>query len=197
MAIPVGLRRVADRLFYLAGGYKYAMAGEGVCFMHCPPGIAMRPRDTGWFAAFGALSGGSGDAVAYGANGTRFIGATFDPTGLYRLAAVFDWMDEIGLTVGAIHDHALALQEIFRAEVTRARVRPLCAARLVTPVTADGARGNFLTFELDGAQAVHDRLARAEIVTDVRGNRIRFGFGCYQSADEIAPAVAAIAAALG
>ena len=29
----------------------------------------------------------------------RFMGATFDPSGLYRLAAVFDWMDEIGLTV--------------------------------------------------------------------------------------------------
>jgi kynureninase len=50
---------------------------------------------------------------------------------------------------------------------------------------------------LPSAQALHDRLARANIVTDVRGERIRFGFGCYHAAEEIAPAVAAIAQAIG
>ena len=29
MALPTDLQRVAPRVFYLAGGYKYAMAGEG------------------------------------------------------------------------------------------------------------------------------------------------------------------------
>src|SRR5262249_58050923 len=99
LALPYALAGHADRAFYLAGGYKYAMAGEGVCFMHCPGGFAMRPRDTGWFAAFGALERGGSASVAYAKDGTRFMGATFDPTGLYRLAAVFDWMKAIGLTV--------------------------------------------------------------------------------------------------
>jgi kynureninase len=124
------------------------------------------------------------------------MGATFDPTGLYRQAAVFDWMDEIGLTVGAIHDHVLTLQDLFLAAVARAKVRPLADARLVTPIAVGMGRGHFLTFELPGAQALHDRLARANIVTDVRGERIRFGFGCYHTADEIEAAVAAIARAV-
>jgi len=47
MALPTVLAASADRAFYIAGGYKYAMAGEGICFMHCPGGFAMRPRDTG------------------------------------------------------------------------------------------------------------------------------------------------------
>lgn len=196
MALPTSLAQSAERAFCLAGGYKYAMAGEGVCFMHCPAGLAMRPRDTGWFAAFGALSAG-GAGVGYGPDGSRFMGATFDPTGLYRLAAVFDWVDEIGLTVEAIHQHVLALQELFVAEFARAKIKPLCDARLVTPVAAGIARGHFLTYELAGAQALHDRLARADIVTDVRGDRIRFGFGCYHTAEEIEPAVAAIASAIG
>ena len=195
MALPTDFAAPAGRAFYLAGGYKYAMAGEGVCFMHCPPGQAPRPRDTGWFAAFGALSSG-GSGVAYGADGTRFMGATFDPSGLYRLAAVFDWVERIGLTVAAIHDHVMALQQMFRAQIARLRLRPLCDARLVTPVTGAAARGHFLTFELPGAQALHDALARADIVTDVRGERIRFGFGCYHAAEEIEPAVAAIARTL-
>ena len=181
----------------MPGGYKYAMAGEGVCFMHCPQGFAMRPRDTGWFAAFGALRGGGGAKVAYGSDGTRFMGATFDPSGLYRLAGVFDWMDEIGLTVDAIHDHVLALQTLFIDELARAKIKPLCDARLVTPVAADVPRGHFLTFELAAAQAIHDRLARADIVTDVRGERLRFGFGCYHAAEEIEAAVGAIARAIG
>jgi kynureninase len=196
MALPTGLAAVAGRAFYLAGGYKYAMAGENACFMHCPPGHAMRPRDTGWFAAFGALSASGDSAVAYGGDGSRFMGATFDPSGLYRLAAVLDWMDAIALTVDAIHAHVLALQELFRAELARAGLRPLLDARLVTPVAAGTTRGHFLTFETPAAQAMHDRLARAGIVTDVRGERIRFGFGCYHAADEIAPAVAAMARAL-
>jgi kynureninase len=196
MALPTDFAANADRAFYIAGGYKYAMAGEGVCFMHCPPGFAMRPRDTGWFAAFGALSGGDEGSVPYGTNGTRFMGATFDPTGLYRMAAVFDWMDEIGLTVGAIHQHVLTLQDLFCVEIARAKVRPLCDARMVTPVTAGIARGHFLTFEMQNAQAIHHQLARANIVTDVRGQRLRFGFGCYHTADEVATAVAAIARAI-
>jgi selenocysteine lyase/cysteine desulfurase len=165
--------------------------------MHCPSGFAMRPRDTGWFAAFGALRGGEGSGVAYGTDGSRFMGATFDPTGLYRLAAVFDWMTGIGLTVAAIHEHVLALQALFLAELAGAKIKPLCDARLVTPVAAGTARGHFLTFELAGAQALYDRLARASIVTDVRGERIRFGFSCYHAAEEIGPAVAAIARVIG
>ncbi|MDP9292360.1 MAG: aminotransferase class V-fold PLP-dependent enzyme, partial [Verrucomicrobiota bacterium] len=33
MALPTDFAANASRAFYLAGGYKYAMAGEGVCFM--------------------------------------------------------------------------------------------------------------------------------------------------------------------
>ena len=182
---------IARRAFYLAGGYKYAMAGEGACFMHCPPGYAPRPRDTGWFAAFGALTGEQ-RGVPYGHDGSRFLGATFDPSGLYRLAAVLDWIDRIGLTVETIHAHAMALAALFLREI--ARVAPLQQARLVTPAPPCG---HFLTFETDAAEAIYRRLAAVNIITDVRANRIRFGFGCYHAAEEIAPAVAAVARALG
>jgi len=197
MALPTDLSGIAARAFYLSGGYKYAMAGEGACFMHCPPGYVPRPRVTGWFAAFGALSAPQDGHIAYGSDGSRFMGATFDPTGLTRAAAVLDWMDEIGLTVAAIHDHVLALADLFCSEIVRQKLTALREARLVTSLDAGTARGNFLTFETPRANDIHARLAGADIVTDVRGERIRFGFGCYHAAEEIAPAVAAIARALG
>jgi kynureninase len=192
MALPTDLSQIADRAFYLAGGYKYAMAGEGACFMHCPPGTAPRPRDTGWYAAFGALTGAQ-HGVAYGADGSRFMGATFDPSGLYRLAAVFDWMEQIGLTVAAMHDHAMELQELFLKEIVG--VAPLQQARLVTP-GGDAGRGHFLAYETPRAQEIHDHLASNRIVTDVRNDRIRFGFGCYHAGEDIAAAAGAIARAL-
>ncbi len=195
MALPTDLAAVAPRIFYLAGGYKYAMAGEGACFMHCPPGFAPRPRDTGWFAGFDALADAAAGHVGYAPDGSRFMGATFDPTALHRLAAVFDWMDEIGLTVAAIHAHVVELQALFLDLVARTRIEALRRATLVTPV-ATGERGHFLCYETPEAAAIHARLAQAGIVTDVRGPRLRFGFGCYHTEGDIAAAAAAIARAL-
>jgi selenocysteine lyase/cysteine desulfurase len=191
MALPTDLSALAHRAFYIAGGYKYAMAGEGACFMHCPPGYAPRPRDTGWYAAFGALSARQ-TGVRYSEDGMRFAGATFDPSGLYRLRAVFAWMESIGLTVDAIHAHVLALQQHFLAAVEHHAFAPLRDARLVTPVETP-QRGHFLTFETPGAADLYRHLLEKRIVTDVRGERIRFGFGCYHEPADIDRAFARIA----
>lgn len=43
MAVPTDLGEVADRIFYIAGGYKYAMSGEGVGILHAPPDLAPAP----------------------------------------------------------------------------------------------------------------------------------------------------------
>jgi selenocysteine lyase/cysteine desulfurase len=193
MALPTDLSAMAGRAFYIGGGYKYAMGGENVCFMHCPPGYGPRPVDTGWYAAFGALTARQA-GVPYGEDGSRFWGATFDPVGFYRQRAVFDWMAAIGITVPAIHDHALALQEMFLDGIHRTPVAALANARLVTPMdTRD--RGHFLTFETPVAGAFQKRLSAKGIVTDVRGDRIRFGFGVHQTEADISTAVAAVAAA--
>ena len=140
MALPTDLSRIAARAFYLAGGYKYAMAGEGACFMHCPPGYVPRPRVTGWFAAFGALSAPQDGRVAYGSDGSRFMGATFDPSGLRRwLPCSTGWSRSASRST--------------RSTITRARLRTCSAprsrgracaccdeARLVTPVHAGNRR---------------------------------------------------------
>lgn len=184
MARPVNLSRLARRVFYTAGGYKYAMAGEGAAFLHAPPGRLLRPRATGWFAAFGALAGTGGDepcGVPYAEGGWRFMGATFDPCGLYRLDAAMRWLEEIGITAADVHAHAHALQARFVAGLEGTGLDP---ARLVVPVT-DTRRGNFLAFDLPDAEAWQARLGAAGVVTDRRGTRLRFGFGLYHTEQEI------------
>lgn len=184
MATPTDLSAVADRVFYLAGGYKYAMAGEGVCFLHAPDGYCPRPVVTGWFAEFGDLSGPPG-GVQYRSDGGRFWGATMDATPLYRFNAVRRTLDEAGLSTADVSAHAQALMARFQTAVAGGEAGRLAAAELINPLTDEARRARFLAFRHDDAQAWRARLLEAGVVTDVRDDVIRFGFGLYQDADDV------------
>jgi len=196
LAVPTDLSAIERRAFYLAGGYKYAMAGEWAAFLHAPPGYGPRPRDTGWYAAFGDLQGGNGAATGFGDDGSRFLGATFDPVGLYRLNAVMDWLHRQGLTVAGIHAHAHALQRRFVDRLGALRLAMLHPGQLMVPVDQPN-RGSFLTFRTAEAGAIHHRLLAANVVTDHRGDRLRIGFGLYHDADDVDRLCAALEKALG
>ena len=173
MALPVDLSAIQDRAFYIAGGYKYAMSGEGVCFMHCPPGYGERPVNTGWYAAFGHLEESPEAKVSYDRDGSRFAGATFDPSGVYRMDAVLQWLSEQGVGPREIRDHVLGLQAFFLDSVER---RP---GILAPPRRLE--KGNFLTFQSEHAGHYYRTLHDRRVVTDHRGNRLRIGFGIYHS----------------
>ena len=182
-ALPADLQKIQHRAFYMAGGYKYAMAGEGACFLHVPPGYGARPRDTGWFAGFGALETADG-SVGYGGDGSRFLGATFDPVGLYRLNAVMGLLSKLRLDIAEIHRHAHRLQASFARELATTNSPLLNPSHLVVPIE-NRDRGNFLTFRSANAGDLHKRLLAADIVTDYRSDRLRFGFGIYHDAEDI------------
>ena len=176
MARPVDLASIQERAFFLAGGYKYAMSGEGVCFMHCPPGYGERPVNTGWYAGFGELESGVGQKVPFSTDGNRFAGATFDPSGIYRMAAVLSWLRDQDIDAADISRYVRGLQEHFMS----AGVAPgtlLPASEL--------PRGNFLTFRTDSAGDLYKRLHEADVITDYRGDRLRIGFGVYQDQDDV------------
>jgi len=192
-ALPVDLSRVHKRAFYLAGGYKYAMSGEGACFLAVPPGNRMRPVDTGWYASFDRLADAQGE-VPYAEGGQRFWGATFDPSGLYRFNAAMDWLDETRTTIADVHRHATRLQKHFLDACARRGIEPLAARHLVPPPGAP--RGNFLAFARPDAQALHERIAAQQVTIDRRGDRLRFGFGIYHDEPQVDRLVEAVARAL-
>jgi selenocysteine lyase/cysteine desulfurase len=194
-AMPVDLSRLHDRIFYTAGGYKYAMTGEGACVLHAPHAFATRPRDTGWFAAFGTMQKAQGAGVEYAAGGARFLGGTLDPTPLYRFNAVCEWLDSLGVTPAKIHAHAIRMQEVFMSELARAKT-PLDASQLVVPLS-EPSRGQFLTFHTPRAQDLYARLIAANVITDVRGDRLRVGFGLYHDADDVVRGVERMKKAIG
>jgi selenocysteine lyase/cysteine desulfurase len=182
MAVPTSLASVAERVFYLAGGYKYAMAGEGACFLHAPPGWLPRPRNTGWFAAFGDLSGPQ-SGVPFARDGMRFMGATFDPSALYRFLHVRRMLVSEGLTTATISAHVLRLQQMLveaLAETT------LGSAELLNPVTTQGQRARFLAVRHPSAAAWQAALMERDVITDVRGDVLRIGLGIYHDEEDVA-----------
>ena len=154
MALPQPFGATAARTaFYLGGGYKYAMAGEGCAFMHAAAGFGPRPPVTGWYAEFEDLSLPPG-SVGYAKDARRFLGATFDPSALYRFTAIQRMLEENGLTTARISAHVAALQEQFLSSLDRT---PLDQADLLNPV--DGkAHARFLAFRSPHAQRWYEAL---------------------------------------
>ena len=183
MATPTELGGAGDTAFYLAGGYKYAMAGEGAAFMHAPAGFAPRPVITGWFAEFGALTGAP-SAVQYPEDASRFMGSTFDPSGLYRLNAVFRMLEAEDLNTAAISAHVRTLQTALLARVADGGAGRLDSATLMNP-PGEAARARFLAFRHPQAALWASVLEEAGVRVDVRGHVLRVGLGLYHDEADV------------
>ena len=172
--------QAAGSAFYLGGGYKYAMSGEGCAFLHAPSGYGPRPRITGWFAEFEDLTLPPG-SVGYAKDATRFLGATFDPSALYRFNAVRRALAENGLTTARISAHCDALQQQLLEALPRT---PLANAELLNPLDG-GPHARFLAFRSPDSQRWYEDLKARDCITDVRGDVLRLGFGIYQDESDV------------
>jgi kynureninase len=174
--------------FVVGGGYKYCQLGEGNCFLRLPPGTELRPVVTGWFSEFTALTERQGSGhVAYGRGGDRFAGATYDPTSHYRAAAVFAFFREQGLTptlLREVSQHQIGVLasafdalDLDPATVTRDRAVPL------------GEVGGFLALRSPRATSLSRELHARGVMTDARGDALRFGPAPYLSDAQLRDAI--------
>ena len=181
---------LTESLFYLGGGYKYAMAGEGLGLMHCPPGFGARPPLTGWYAEFDDLTLPP-DRVGYASDAMRFMGATFDPSALYRWNAVRRMLADEGLDTATISVRVATLQAQLLAAIAST---PLGEAELLNPLDG-GPHARFLAFRHPRAAQWQAALAARDCITDVRGDVLRIGLGLYHDPGDI-DAFAGLAEAL-
>lgn len=183
MAVPTDLGPVEERIFYVAGSYKYAQGGEGCCFLWVPPACTLRPQYTGWFAGFGDLAQYQGK-VGYGPGGFRFAGSTMDFAALYRLIAALETFKNESLDVPTIHRYVQALQGRFLQELDRQNHPWIHRGALLQRGLEE--HGHFLTFQIPDekqcAQLVQ-KLREKRLFTDHRQDRLRFGFGLYHSGE--------------
>lgn len=194
-AVDVDLSMLEGRVFFLAGGYKYAQAGEGMCFLVVPHGD-WRPAYTGWFAEMSSLAGVKSEAVRYGSDGSSFSGSTKDYSAMYRFVGVWDHFLKEEVTVEAVHTHVTSLQNTFLALLQKEGVA-VTSAGVAHPrdslpfelVNADSShRGHFLTFDLgDPARCrqVCEGLRERGVWTDHRAQRLRFGFAPYHDEADV------------
>lgn len=181
MAVPTDLSKIEDRIFYLAGAYKYAQGGEGCCFLYSPKNSNYRPLYTGWFAGFGNLSK-DGGSTHYSNDGFRFAGSTMDFAALYRLEATLTLFENDGLSVEVIHKYIQNLQRNFRNHLLEIDHHYLCEKNILS--VDYNNHGHFYTFAMPSdvhAKAMHDELKANGVQTDFRGNKLRFGFAIYQN----------------
>ena len=178
-AIPTDISKFEKEIYYLAGGYKYAQAGEGMCFMTLPPNCTLRPVVTGWFADYGALADGGASQVNYSPDGFRFWGSTLDMTAFMRFEKVWSEFEKVHLNVEEFDSYIRDLQQEFLEN------NPFLDQFLYTDLTK---LGHFLTLEFENkekCQFYHDQLLSSGVLTDFRGSRLRFGFSPYLNKDEV------------
>jgi selenocysteine lyase/cysteine desulfurase len=119
--------------------------------------------------------------VGYAKDATRFLGATFDPSALYRFNAVQQMLRKSGLTTARISDHVGKLQAEFLRGIG---ATALGSAELLNPLDGD-VHARFLAFRTPNAQRWYAELKARNCITDVRGDVLRIGFGIYQDERDV------------
>ena len=183
--------RGLEHAFVTGAGYKYVQAGEGNAFLRLPPGRAMRPVITGWFAEFATKEQPVSAGVQYAPGGMRFAGATYDPTANYRAAAVFEYFENKKLTPELLRDvsqHQVGLimkyfDDLDLPEAIVARDRS---------VALEGTAG-FVVFKSPQAGELCKLLHDAGVYTDYRADALRFGPAPYLSDAQIEEAMRGLA----
>jgi kynureninase len=181
--------------FVVGAGYKYCQLGEGNGFMRVPPDCRMRPVITGWFAEFDLLSaGGERDTVSYPEGGTRFAGATYDPTSHYRAASVFDFFEDAGLTPPKLREISQHQVGLLAKEFDALDLDPRTIDRdRHTPLQM---LGGFLVLTSPHAAELCSGLSERGVFTDHRGTALRLGPAPYLSDRQLRDAVAALGEAV-
>src|SRR5690606_18669822 len=133
-----------------------------------------RPAFTGWFADYADLHRPAGSLVGYSDVYMAFMGATQDPSGLYRFNAIWDLFRDLNLTVANIHSHVLELQKAFINDL-----HPGFSKRWQLTEMFDRnlkCHGHFLTFKAQSEKAAEEcqeSLRKSDILIDRRGTRLR------------------------
>jgi selenocysteine lyase/cysteine desulfurase len=183
-----------DGAFVTGGGYKYCQLGEGNCFLRVPPGRAMRPVVTGWYAEFTELEESPGSGVAYGAGPARWAGATYDPTSHYRAARVFDFFEAQGLTASLLRDVSQHQVGLLAKSFDALDLDPAVIARdRSVPIEAFGG---FFALRARTAGRLRAALHKRGVQADHRGDLLRLGPAPYLSDEQLEAAMGALAEVL-
>ena len=171
----------ASSAFYLGGGYKYAMAGEGCAFLHAPPGfgaaaaghrLVRRVRGSEPAAGQRRLCQGCAPLPRRDFRSVRRSTASTRCSGCSPRTA--------SPPRASRRMSSAAAPAARRARRDRRWPTPSCSTRSTARPHA-----RFLAFRSPHAQRWYAALKAQNCITDVRGDVLRIGFGIYQDEGDV------------
>jgi kynureninase len=188
--VPFSLRGL-ESAWITGGGYKYLQLGEGNCFLRLPSHAQeLRPVITGWFAEFEDLTSRASGLVGYASGGDRFAGSTYDPTSHYRAASVLDFFASHGLTPSFLREVSLHQNGLLASLFDDLDSPPDVISR--DRSAPREAFGGFLALTAPSAGELQKKLAERGVLTDSRGDKLRFGPAPYLSDSQLEAAIATL-----
>ncbi len=194
---PVSIRDAGlEDCYLVTGGYKYLQWGEGNCFLRFPGSCELRPVITGWYASFSTLDQRRMNAPTQYDNGEqRFCTATYDPVSQFRAARVVEFFREQQLTPPVIRQQYLAqlnlLRQLFLTENFNSNVIRLRHEQALEH------NGGFLALRTPYAAELKQMLLKHGVLTDSRGDILRFGVAPYITAAQIEQAIKFLSQCVG
>jgi len=177
-----------ENAFIIGGGYKYCQLGEGNCFLRFPKDCQLRPVITGWFSEFTALADKKNSSeVIYGSHGDLFAGATYDPTSNYRAAEVFSFFEKMKLTPGFLREVSQHQIILLAEKFDELNLKESIISRNKN-IDLKNIAG-FLVLTSERASDICTGLKQRGVLTDFRGNALRFGPAPYISDNQIEQAI--------
>ncbi len=171
--------------FLITGGLKWLLGGPGIAYLYVRRDLAgrLRPSDVGWFAhrdqfAFDIHH------FDYADGARRFEGGTPSVAAIYAGSAGLEMVEEIG--VPRIRRRQVELLEVVIDAARTRHLRPRVGGR-------GEAHAGIVTVPRTDPRAVVSALARRGIIADARPGIVRLSPYFYNTPDECARVVAAIA----
>lgn len=177
-SISVDLKDIEQRIFYLGGGYKYLQSGEGLGFMSVPDD-APSPLFSGWFAAIEGLETHQ-QGPLFHTDGRKYLGATFDPSGIYRFNSFSEHFKDYGPK--GLLQFVDDLKIFFLDELEKRSPLGLKESLVIRDAQKCG---HFLSFKTKDAQNLYSSLKDKGILTDYRDDVVRIGLGTYHNKEDI------------
>ena len=174
--------------FIVAGGYKYAMSGENMCFAHCPKySFQYKPFLSGWMSNFNGLSTfGFDSEINFDKDSNPFMGSTFDSTGIYRFINIWEvFLNDDNYSIKNMHQYIKYLQSNFLDKLDKKAHNIFNSQNIIG---RDNKIGNYIGFIIKDTQLcknITESILKENIIVDNRQDILRIGFGIYHTEQDI------------
>lgn len=177
---------VADNIDFLASGsHKWLMSPEGTGFVYANKRALSRIHQAhlGWTSVTDPFDFSKIDPERLRPDAGRFENGTLNYVGISGLKASLEFFDEFGLEkmTRTVLDHSGYL-------IDRLSSRGI---NVITPKEEEH-RAGIVTFEVDNAHDVYERLLKQEVVISIRSGKLRVSPHFYNTEEELKKFIVAL-----